>query len=176
MIPCDDIDLVGYIEGQASEEVRCHLETCAACRKKLAQVRTIIGALVDAAWEDDACTSFRERALDRVIDGETPDQEHLDACPACREFYQAAVDALGWTEKKSPLEWAPLPDKVRQMAAERHRQWMKSRLEKVISLQGVKDDRTKKDQLDQMLDDSAEDLPRAAFPDDLADTEDKEDD
>jgi hypothetical protein len=180
MKPCDEFDIVGFLEGQASdqEDLRRHIDGCPECRAKLEKMQTVIAALVDSQQQENVCGEFRRKGVDGILDGGAPDQEHLEACPACREFYQAAEEALLWCEKKSPQDWEPLPDKIREMAAERHRRWLKNRLKRIVGQRDASQDEdvATKERIRRMMEDAPDDLPKAAFPDDLVERDDEDED
>ncbi|HID70360.1 MAG TPA: hypothetical protein EYP35_07870 [Desulfobacterales bacterium] len=102
-------------------------------------------------------------------------QKHLGRCQSCNHRYKeylkltgALLQARCAADEKS-LPGEELPDSLKVLAAARKKQWLSGKVGKVLDFQGVTDAKEKQRQLKRILDTDIEDLPLAAFPDDLED-------
>lgn len=104
-------------------------------------------------------------------------QKHLRDCQSCRSRYEEYVKLTGALVQSrcgvnnEILSEEELPANLKELAAARKKQWLAAKVSKVLDFQGVTDKDEKQRQLKRILDSKAEDLPLAAFPDDLDDDE-----
>ena len=168
IIDCDTIDLIAYLEGEADENTRRHLDRCARCKERLARYRRLTQAMVQTRKQASRACTHRAKTIASAAGEIAVDRHHLDACPACRNLSITIGHVLTDIEDKTADSTASLPDGVLQLVAQRKAAWQAEQFKKVLDFKGIKD-RKKKDQMTQAFFESADDaLPKAAFPDDLA--------
>ena len=127
----------------------------------------------------DEC-DFDKLIIQYETDGlEETMQQHLKSCETCRTQYEEYIKLTGaLIQSKCDINSADfpeetLPDRLNDMVAVRKKQWLAKEVGKVLDFQGVTDKNDKQKQLKRILESEVEDLPLAAFPDDLDDKKDE---
>jgi hypothetical protein len=165
---CDAIDLIVLLEDGAPDAgVRRHVAGCDACRTRLAQYRKLLDALLQARREaPDECPE-RRRTAAAAVGAARPDRRHLGRCRSCRILAEDISYALDQIERRTAVSAVPLPDGLKKRVATRKSEWQADRFDKVLDLTEVTDRRKRESAKRSFFDQSGDDLPKAAFPDDL---------
>jgi len=174
---CDKINLIAYLEGEdPGNKIRNHLKKCPACRSELLVYRKLIQGMIKLQPSLVSSCSKKDLAIEAAIAKTDPDLEHLGECSICKDVYQTIKEALQGLEDRTEKSREPLPKIISELAADRKKKWLEARMKKVLDFQGIKDEKEQAARLKKLLEKEDDSLPKAAFPDDLADEDPEKDD
>lgn len=158
MTDCNQTDIIGYMEGiDPGGATARHLADCPACRQALRRFQWVMKLVAEGGNQRGA---KKKGPLSSI----PPDADSSDRL-------EAELTALG---QRSLREMAALPPAINAEIDAIRELHQRRQVEKVLDLQGIKDRHARDEAARRMMADAPEDLPKAAFPDDLADDEDED--
>lgn len=182
MIPCEELDLIGYKEGVLSERelrrVEEHLSSCPDCQRRLGELDDTARILLDV-WVEGGLLCPPAEALQDYSVGEGSPQarrvleRHLEKCPSCLEALEVLkAFQAGWRpEHESP----ELPEALGQRLSGLKREGLLERLRRAAEAALGREGRGAVDAwLESLKSRRPEAWPLAALPRDAAEVEEQD--
>ena len=176
MISCDSINYIAYLEGEDPDgAIEKHLKQCTHCRRELGQYQKLIQGLVAYRRESKDICAEREETIESALGEREPDATHLSECSECKDTFDRVAAAMKDLEKEPLPTPVQLPEAVAVLVEDRKKNWLDSRIEKVLDFQGIKDEKEREKAKKKMLEAPDDYMSLAAFPDDLIGEKKEED-